>query len=75
MLCLFAATICGLITRPVAAGALIIATIAIGALLRPYCANMPTCWIRDPSSPPRRLPPSSANRPPKRVTAGRKAER
>ena len=34
LLCLFAATICGLITRPVAAGALMIATIAVGALLR-----------------------------------------
>jgi len=34
LLCLFAATICALITRPVAAGALIIATIATGALLR-----------------------------------------
>jgi divalent anion:Na+ symporter, DASS family len=34
LLCLFAATICALITRPVAAGALMIATIAVGALLR-----------------------------------------
>lgn len=34
LLCLFAATICALITRPVAAGALMIATIATGALLR-----------------------------------------
>ncbi len=34
VLCLFAATVCGLITRPIAAGALMIATIAIGALLR-----------------------------------------
>jgi DASS family divalent anion:Na+ symporter len=34
LLCLFAAAICGLITRPVAAGALMIATIAAGALLR-----------------------------------------
>ena len=44
-------------------------------LLRPYCANMPTCWIRDPISPPSRLPPSSARRPPKLVTAGLNAER
>ena len=34
LLCLFAATICALITRPVAAGALMFATIATGALLR-----------------------------------------
>jgi divalent anion:Na+ symporter, DASS family len=34
LLCLFAATICGLITRPIAAGALMIAMIAAGALLR-----------------------------------------
>jgi DASS family divalent anion:Na+ symporter len=34
LLCLFAATICGLITRPAAAGALMIAAIATGALLR-----------------------------------------
>lgn len=34
LLCLFAATICGLITRPIAAGALMIATIAAGAMLR-----------------------------------------
>jgi DASS family divalent anion:Na+ symporter len=34
LLCLFVATICGLITRPVAAGALMIAAIALGALLR-----------------------------------------
>src|SRR5262245_31044183 len=34
LLCLFAAAICGLITRPIAAGALMIATIAAGALLR-----------------------------------------
>ena len=34
LLCLFAATICALITRPAAAGALMIATIATGALLR-----------------------------------------
>jgi DASS family divalent anion:Na+ symporter len=34
LLCLFAASICGLITRPIAAGALMIATIAAGALLR-----------------------------------------
>src|SRR4051812_47032978 len=34
LLCLFAATIGGLITRPVPAGALMIATIAMGALLR-----------------------------------------
>jgi len=34
LLCLFAATICALITRPIAAGALMIATIATGALLR-----------------------------------------
>lgn len=34
LLCLFSATICGLITRPVAAGVLMIATIAAGALLR-----------------------------------------
>ena len=34
VLCLFAATICGLITRPIAAGALILVGIAAGALLR-----------------------------------------
>jgi DASS family divalent anion:Na+ symporter len=34
LLCLFAVTVCGLITRPVAAGTLLIATIAGGALLR-----------------------------------------
>ena len=34
LLCLFAATICALITRPIAAGALMITTIAIGAILR-----------------------------------------
>jgi divalent anion:Na+ symporter, DASS family len=34
LLCLFAATICGLITRPIAAGALMIMAIAAGALLR-----------------------------------------
>jgi len=34
LLCLFATTICGLITRPVAAGAMMIAAIAGGALLR-----------------------------------------
>jgi len=34
LLCLFAVTISGLITRPVAAGALVIAAVAIGALLR-----------------------------------------
>jgi len=34
LLCLFAATVCALITRPIAAGALMIATIATGALLR-----------------------------------------
>ncbi|HEY2433474.1 MAG TPA: DASS family sodium-coupled anion symporter [Vicinamibacterales bacterium] len=34
LLCLFAAAICALITRPVAAGALMIGTIAMGALLR-----------------------------------------
>jgi DASS family divalent anion:Na+ symporter len=34
LLCLFAATICGLITRPIAAGALMIVAIAAGALLR-----------------------------------------
>src|SRR4029078_8213054 len=34
LLCLFAATICALITRPAAAGAVMIATIATGALLR-----------------------------------------
>jgi len=36
LLCLFAATICGLITRPVAAGALVITAIAAGALLRVF---------------------------------------
>src|ERR1043165_7816321 len=34
LLCLFAATVCALITRPFAAGALMIATIGVGALLR-----------------------------------------
>jgi DASS family divalent anion:Na+ symporter len=34
LLCLFSATIFGLITRPVAAGALMIGTISVGALLR-----------------------------------------
>lgn len=34
LLCLFAATVCALITRPVAAGALMITTIAAGAMLR-----------------------------------------
>src|SRR5262245_42071415 len=34
LLCLFAATICALITRPIAAGALMIVAIATGALLR-----------------------------------------
>src|SRR4051812_7699872 len=34
VLCLFAATVCALITRPVAAGALMITTIALGAMLR-----------------------------------------
>lgn len=34
LLCLFSATICALITGPVPAGALMIATIAVGALLR-----------------------------------------
>jgi DASS family divalent anion:Na+ symporter len=34
LLCLFAFTICGLITRPVAAGVLMIASIAAGALLQ-----------------------------------------
>jgi DASS family divalent anion:Na+ symporter len=34
LLCLFSATVCSLITRPVAAGALMIAAIAVGALLR-----------------------------------------
>ena len=34
LLCLFASTISGLITRPAAAGALMIAAIAAGALLR-----------------------------------------
>ena len=34
LLCLFAMTICGLITRPVPAGVLMIASIAAGALLR-----------------------------------------
>ena len=34
LLCLFAITICGLITRPVAAGVLMIAAVAAGALLR-----------------------------------------
>jgi len=34
LLCLFAVTICGLITRPIAAGVLMIAAIAAGALLR-----------------------------------------
>ena len=34
LLCLFSATVCGLITRPIAAGALMISTIALGALLR-----------------------------------------
>ena len=34
LLCLFAATVCALITRPIAAGALMITTIAAGALLR-----------------------------------------
>jgi len=36
LLCLFAATICGLITRPMAAGALMIVAIAVGALLRVF---------------------------------------
>src|SRR5215831_13779476 len=36
LLCLFAATVCGLITRPVAAGALVITAIAVGALLRVF---------------------------------------
>ena len=34
LLCLFAATVCALITRPIAAGALMITTIATGAILR-----------------------------------------
>jgi DASS family divalent anion:Na+ symporter len=34
LLCLFAATVCALITRPIAAGALMITTIAVGAMLR-----------------------------------------
>jgi DASS family divalent anion:Na+ symporter len=34
LLCLFAATVCALITRPIAAGALMITTIAAGAMLR-----------------------------------------
>jgi DASS family divalent anion:Na+ symporter len=34
LLCLFAGTVCALITRPIAAGALMITTIAAGALLR-----------------------------------------
>ena len=34
LLCLFAATVCALITRPIAAGALMMTTIAAGALLR-----------------------------------------
>src|ERR1051326_1536937 len=34
LLCLFAATVCGLITRPMAAGALMITAIAAGALLK-----------------------------------------
>jgi DASS family divalent anion:Na+ symporter len=34
LLCLFAATVCALITRPIAAGALMITTIATGAMLR-----------------------------------------
>jgi divalent anion:Na+ symporter, DASS family len=34
LLCLFSATVCSLITRPVAAGALMITAIALGALLR-----------------------------------------
>lgn len=34
LLCLFSATVWGLITRPIAAGALMISTIALGALLR-----------------------------------------
>ena len=34
LLCLFAATVCGLITRPMAAGALMITAIAAGAMLR-----------------------------------------
>src|SRR4051794_9914129 len=34
LLCLFAATIGGLITRPFAAGALMLAAIAVGAILR-----------------------------------------
>lgn len=34
LLCLFSATVCSLITRPVAAGALMITAIAVGALLR-----------------------------------------
>jgi len=34
LLCLFAATICALITRPIAAGGLIIATIATGTMLK-----------------------------------------
>src|SRR5215472_11293295 len=36
LLCLFAATICGLITRPIAAGALMITAIAVGAVLRVF---------------------------------------
>jgi di/tricarboxylate transporter len=34
LLCLFSATVCSLITRPVAAGALMVTAIAVGALLR-----------------------------------------
>lgn len=34
LLCLFSATVCSLITRPVAAGALMVTVIAVGALLR-----------------------------------------
>ena len=34
LLCLFAATVCALVTRPIAAGALMITTIAVGAMLR-----------------------------------------
>jgi divalent anion:Na+ symporter, DASS family len=34
LLCLFAATVCALITRPIAAGALMITTIGVGAMLR-----------------------------------------
>jgi di/tricarboxylate transporter len=41
LLCLFAATVCGLITRPLPSGAVVLVAITAGALLRLFRTRWP----------------------------------